>query len=770
MSDVQYQGPAPPSVTAGTTTGFGFQPANPNDYNYPPAVAPQSYIYPSPRQPSDWGHDDFFLDSMKRNPGVMPGPFAPQMNELNQVFAHSLGFLGQFGSPGIAGGSINAMRLAADYQQGLAKGQIARAELTGRQLANQLNQLRLQQSQELQKYFDITAAYKGNDLKTQLTMAARTMPGGPDTAMLAAIANGKVDALLATRDIHWITISKGAYQAAKDAEQQGASAPFNAPTPQEQQQQQEPPQQGAQQPAVPPASAFERQPSSPAQTAGTQTTAPPQTPQTPQDLYGQGVRAMEQGRGQPLTQQPIRVPAAPTAPPGGRAGLGEMAGPMQLAQAFGIGSGQSNAPAPPPPAPQPWETLPPVVPGSTHIGPTPSSARPTIQQQPFVYQPPRGVELDRARAAGLDPQLIDTMAHDMLNDPTMSLTNIGSSPRAEFIKNLIVTRSAELEHDLETIINDPRIQGRDAVIAAAKAVDPEWGNNLELYIDGRAAPPSNWNASKEPFRQQLSMGNKADPTFNNATFQVRMRNLEAFTSGRDGTNLLAIATAFSHGKELLRNLEALRRLRPGLVPDSMFFNTPLNSLLQTFGTDSSAYLNALSRYNSTLDAFAPEVDSAWTGKAATVTGIRDYKSELGANRSIGWLENHINQKLDLLKQKLLQEGDKFAIGTGWTQQQMYEKFDQYVDRNPAKFDFNGSQYAAEDVQSAPQLMRELLRRFNNAEFDLVAVGRGHIGDPDWVKKIAQRNYSDIRLFTKQDLLGDLEIEGSFVEEAHRGDH
>ncbi len=64
-------------------------------------------------------------------------------------------------------------------------------------------------------------------------------------------------------------------------------------------------------------------------------------------------------------------------------------------------------------------------------------------------------------------------------------------------------------------------------------------------------------------------------------------------------------------------------------------------------------------------------------------------------------------------------------------------------------------------------LRELLRRFNNQEFDLVAVGRGHIGDPDWVKKIAQGQCDDIRPFTKQDLLGDLEFEGSFVEEAHR---
>jgi 2,4-dienoyl-CoA reductase-like NADH-dependent reductase (Old Yellow Enzyme family) len=63
-------------------------------------------------------------------------------------------------------------------------------------------------------------------------------------------------------------------------------------------------------------------------------------------------------------------------------------------------------------------------------------------------------------------------------------------------------------------------------------------------------------------------------------------------------------------------------------------------------------------------------------------------------------------------------------------------------------------------------IRELLRRFNHAEFDLISVGRGQIGDPDWVKKFAQGRHHEIRMFTKKDLLGDLEIEG-FVDEAHR---
>ena len=65
-------------------------------------------------------------------------------------------------------------------------------------------------------------------------------------------------------------------------------------------------------------------------------------------------------------------------------------------------------------------------------------------------------------------------------------------------------------------------------------------------------------------------------------------------------------------------------------------------------------------------------------------------------------------------------------------------------------------------------LRELLRRFNNREFDLISVGRGLIGDAAWVNKVRNGRLSEIRMFTKKDVLGDLEVEG-FVAEAHAGE-
>lgn len=60
---------------------------------------------------------------------------------------------------------------------------------------------------------------------------------------------------------------------------------------------------------------------------------------------------------------------------------------------------------------------------------------------------------------------------------------------------------------------------------------------------------------------------------------------------------------------------------------------------------------------------------------------------------------------------------------------------------------------------------ELETRIGAGEFDLVAVGRALIGDPDFVRKIESRDYGAIRLF-KRDDLGALEWDTEMIHAAH----
>jgi 2,4-dienoyl-CoA reductase-like NADH-dependent reductase (Old Yellow Enzyme family) len=58
-----------------------------------------------------------------------------------------------------------------------------------------------------------------------------------------------------------------------------------------------------------------------------------------------------------------------------------------------------------------------------------------------------------------------------------------------------------------------------------------------------------------------------------------------------------------------------------------------------------------------------------------------------------------------------------------------------------KSDFIGL-YAGEDaVESAP--IDELVSRLESEEFDMIAVGRALLSDPEWVKKIREGRYEDI---------------------------
>lgn len=62
---------------------------------------------------------------------------------------------------------------------------------------------------------------------------------------------------------------------------------------------------------------------------------------------------------------------------------------------------------------------------------------------------------------------------------------------------------------------------------------------------------------------------------------------------------------------------------------------------------------------------------------------------------------------------------------------------------------------------------ELAVRMAAGEFDMVAVGRALIGDPDFVAKVEAGDYKAIRTFRRDDL-GKLEWDLSIVEEAHGG--
>lgn len=59
---------------------------------------------------------------------------------------------------------------------------------------------------------------------------------------------------------------------------------------------------------------------------------------------------------------------------------------------------------------------------------------------------------------------------------------------------------------------------------------------------------------------------------------------------------------------------------------------------------------------------------------------------------------------------------------------------------------------AEARSSGQDRLGDLLARFGRGEFDLVAVGRSLLGDPDWIRKVASADYEAISVFSRAVLL------------------
>lgn len=76
-----------------------------------------------------------------------------------------------------------------------------------------------------------------------------------------------------------------------------------------------------------------------------------------------------------------------------------------------------------------------------------------------------------------------------------------------------------------------------------------------------------------------------------------------------------------------------------------------------------------------------------------------------------------------------------------------------------------SQFVEGGESRAAPAVAELERRLTAGEFDLVAVGRSLIGDPDWVAKVRDGRFDAIRPFLRADL-GQLSWDTSIVDEAH----
>jgi hypothetical protein len=660
------------------------------------------------RHHSMWGQPDFILQGARRYPGVAPGPWMPQLGDVNRIVWNATKYLMQ-------NGSVPVQQMAG--LMGNSRGQYGKEFMAGRKAAQALqyeqykeSRQRLidRQTDELKKYAGIYSVYgkDPDELGQQLTELAnefndpelvRVLNGKGVAAaedLLNARNNVNIDMakVAAQSDKHEESVAKTELDRAKATHEQdlsniykyygfsGADDPRlkgggvgepETPAAPETPDGGSTPGEGATDAAGNPAPSVGIDPGDLDQP----TDAAPADPEAAPPATEASPMALPPGQAQP----------APAAAPGAPAGQQQAQGDFPA-----LPGGQQpptrGEPAPvedQPEAPAPVATAPaPSAP--------PSPPAPAGSSRSFAPPPAPSAPAVPAAAPGAPqmPDKIKEMAHSVLNGLPLPP---GTLPP---IRNIVNGEVAELDGQLDRVLLDPNIKGPAAVRAAVAKVDPKLAYTMDRLLSGNQAPPSNWSQRGRPWQTVLSLASKADPGFNQSTYANRAKIIASFTSGIDGRNITSIGTAYEHLIQLKRELQS----RPDWYKQVLGRVRGLGPMVA-----SPEERAAIGRIANNATTASDEYERAVIGgKPGQSTLLEGRKTLDMTNTDIDTLNGNIDNKISLLRARLLEQKARYATQAGRPGDEMLKLFDRYT-----------SQLADapenQDDRAAPGRVRELMQ-------------------------------------------------------------
>lgn len=154
------------------------------------------------RHHSEWGQPDFIMRGAQNYPGVAPGPWMPQISDVNRLVWEATQGLMQNGSVPVAKLAGLMGNARGNYTKEYLAGRKAMMELQHEQYAMAQDQLVRQQNQELREYAEIFANHADNpsEMTEELTNLANKFNDHRLLTELNSKGLAAAEKLLAVRD------------------------------------------------------------------------------------------------------------------------------------------------------------------------------------------------------------------------------------------------------------------------------------------------------------------------------------------------------------------------------------------------------------------------------------------------------------------------------------------------------------------------------------------------------------------------------------------
>lgn len=670
------------------------------------------------RHHSEWGQPDYIIEGARRYPGVAPGPWMPQADEINRLIY-------QVGSQLMMNGSNPVAQLAGQmtnarglYAQATLKGQKAQSDYQYEVYDQNRRILLDKQTDELKKYSGIYAVY-GKDpeeLRQHLVELANEFN---DPELLKVLNNKGVQAaedLLHTRDNLNKDIMASVAQADKhreavaDEELKRAKAQHekslgdayktfgysglddprlggagtdtsDAGTSDKTQASGETPTQTAEDEDWNKERDTPRDLTKMPDSGGTTDSAGAWIPPEAKDAAGNPAPKADLGA-------PSGIDASGAAPmalqPGQDGEFPAVGGQNIPTRGVATPIGESPPAAPAAPTTTAQAEPPPGVSASWLQSPPPPPAATNIRALP---EPPQITAMARSRLNGgtMPPHL-----------PPLMVTKV-ESVVADFHDKLDKILQDQSLNPVEGA--DPKspaeIARRKKIFDAVAAVDGRMAQRMDQLLRGNEAPPSNWSQRGLPWQDILPLASKVDPTFNKSTYVNRAKIIASYTSGIDGRNVTSVGTAFQHLLDLRKAIQN----RPGYLA-SQFGESWLYGQYAATPEEQAA----LGTLDNLVTTAATEYERALLGGKPGVTSINEAKATLDFRHvATPTLLANVDSKIQALQKRLGELERRYntgVAGTGQPDKGMREVFDYYANQlAPNKLN--------EDDKAAPGRLNQL---------------------------------------------------------------
>lgn len=607
----------------------------------PPNGPREPYIPASPRPANQWGKPDYILEGARNFPGVSPGPFMPQGHDVQQLMRQVLGGLGRFGSPNIAMLARAAGGLNSKWLKEFLQGREYAMKLLDQQHDRALEEIDRRQQEESERYGIAMDYYKNDPVKMHDELRAIAQELN-DTPMLQALDSGDATApqrLQQARDRHWLSLAK--FRAQNEKYEKDRRKQSEEETRRRQ-------ILGDDYDKFAPGATD----TSPAPDTGGTTETPipgPAAPATPEPEQ-EGPPQPDPDlapliRGQP--QQAQQQPAQPTAQPA--PGAAPQARPQPAVA-------QNPEEAPPYQVAGPMMPPPTAPPENAPEGVTPvqSAAGVPIQQSPGLLQ------INPQQQDRRVPPYEHIAKEHLMGRKVAGETQILKDP---IIFNAVLQKEQQMRNALAAIERAP-VSGQQVIDLVRDRVDPELAIEIQNYADGLVPPPRGYAMTKEPWSTITSLARKYDPTMPPNGFAERYNTIRSFTTGQDGRNMQAFATAGDHLEDFRRRLLEIKRLMPDKA-------SPAKTMVRNWweqwfaeGANAKKWRELSGGYNQMVHNIGPEVARAISGKAPTNKGTEDAESGLHLYNDVDAVLSAIDATQEMISRQMQNAKRRFEAGYG----------------------------------------------------------------------------------------------------------